>query len=91
MKVFIFALLACIAVSQAWLEHAFLPEFHWSSNVPYPYGFVAPAAVVRDVRGVLQPMFTQQDSATTMDTMSTTVGSTMLLLATEVLWDSMHL
>ncbi|GIX66598.1 hypothetical protein CEXT_526671 [Caerostris extrusa] len=51
MKVFIFVLLACIAVTQAWLEHDLPARVPLVSNVPYPYGVVAPAAVVRDVRG----------------------------------------
>ncbi|GIX74634.1 hypothetical protein CDAR_366021 [Caerostris darwini] len=51
MKVFIFALLACIAVTQAWLEHDLPARVPLVSHVPYPYGFVAPAAALRDVRG----------------------------------------
>ncbi|GIX74624.1 hypothetical protein CDAR_365961 [Caerostris darwini] len=51
MKVFIFALLACIAVAQAWLEHDLPARVPLVSNVPYPYGVVAPAPIVRDVRG----------------------------------------
>ncbi|GIY60729.1 hypothetical protein CDAR_503231 [Caerostris darwini] len=47
---FIFALLACIAVSQAWLEHDLPARIPLVSNVPYPYGVVAPAPIVRDVR-----------------------------------------
>ncbi|GIX74629.1 hypothetical protein CDAR_366001 [Caerostris darwini] len=49
--VFIFVLLACIAVSQAWLEHDLPARVPLLSNAPYPDGFVAPAPVVRDVRG----------------------------------------
>ncbi|GIX66603.1 hypothetical protein CEXT_526691 [Caerostris extrusa] len=47
---FIFALLACIAVSQAWLEHDLPARVPLLSNVPYPYGVVAPISAVRDVR-----------------------------------------
>ncbi|GIY13726.1 hypothetical protein CEXT_773241, partial [Caerostris extrusa] len=42
-----FALLACIAVAQAWLEHDLPVPVPLVSNVPYPYGVVAPAAAVR--------------------------------------------
>ncbi|GIX66600.1 hypothetical protein CEXT_526681 [Caerostris extrusa] len=51
MKVFIFVLLACIAVAHAWLEHDLPARVPLVSNVPYPYGFVAPSSVVRDIRG----------------------------------------
>ncbi|GIY66981.1 hypothetical protein CEXT_413561 [Caerostris extrusa] len=57
MKVFIFVLLACIAVAQAWLEHDLPARVPLVSNVPYPYGVVAPAAVVRDVRGSASNVF----------------------------------
>ncbi|GIX74626.1 hypothetical protein CDAR_365981 [Caerostris darwini] len=47
MKVFIFALLACIAVAQAWLEHELPARVPLVSNVPYSF---APISAVRDVR-----------------------------------------
>ncbi|GIY93594.1 hypothetical protein CEXT_330331 [Caerostris extrusa] len=49
---------------------------------------IAPTAVVRDVR-VLQPMFIQQDLATTTDTIPMTTDSTIMLLVTEAFWDTM--
>ncbi|GIY60727.1 hypothetical protein CDAR_503211 [Caerostris darwini] len=57
MKVFIFALLACITVAQAWLEHDLPARVPLVANVPYPYGFVSPAAAVRDVRGSAANIF----------------------------------
>ncbi|GIX74625.1 hypothetical protein CDAR_365971 [Caerostris darwini] len=50
-NVFIFAILACIAVAQAWLEHDLPAPVPRVSNVPYSYGIVAPISEVRDVRG----------------------------------------
>ncbi|GIY66979.1 hypothetical protein CEXT_413541 [Caerostris extrusa] len=41
----------CLCGSSMKLEHDLPPRVPLVSNVPYPYGIVAPAAVVRDVRG----------------------------------------
>ncbi|GIX74658.1 hypothetical protein CDAR_366141 [Caerostris darwini] len=48
---FIFALLASIAVAQASFYPTYPAPVPLVSNVPLPYGVVAPAPVVRDVRG----------------------------------------
>ncbi|GIY93595.1 hypothetical protein CEXT_330341 [Caerostris extrusa] len=48
---FIFALLASIAVAQASFYPTYPAAVPVVVNAPYSYGVVAPASVVRDVRG----------------------------------------
>ncbi|GIY93586.1 hypothetical protein CEXT_330291 [Caerostris extrusa] len=81
-KVFIFAVLLCIALTQA----SFVPNYPVS--VPLVTKVVAPAAVVRDVRGSAANVYSA-GLGYNYGYNSMTTDSTIMLLATEVFWDTM--
>ncbi|GIY93588.1 hypothetical protein CEXT_330301 [Caerostris extrusa] len=81
-KVFIFAVLLCIALTQA----SFVPNYPVS--VPLVTKVVAPAAVVRDVRGSAANVYSA-GLGYNYGYNSMTTDSTIMLLATEAFWDTM--